>query len=203
MEHFSLCEIRKGRALGDSGFSLVELLVAMALGLLVLTGLSSTFLMQNKTYDVQQQINESMQTTRAALDMIGREVRMAGYDPARAGFDGITYDTTKLRIRADLNGDGDVDDANEKIWYQYYPSSKEIYREESNVGRQFATNVTAFTFEFLDAGGAATTTSADIRQVRLTITTQTEKPDFNYTLNNGYRTRTLSMVVTPPNLDKS
>ncbi|MEW5734209.1 MAG: prepilin-type N-terminal cleavage/methylation domain-containing protein [Thermodesulfobacteriota bacterium] len=194
--------IPRGEKAPDPGFSLIELLVAMALGLLVLTGLSSTFLMQNKTYDVQQQINEMMQTTRAALDMIGREVRMAGYDPARGGVTGIVYDTSKLRINADLNGDGDTGETNERIWYTYDSSNKRIIRRKGDVDDEFANDITSFSYAFLDQNGAATTNSANIRQVRISITARTAKPDFQYPQNNGYRTRTLTMVVTPPNLAK-
>ncbi len=63
----------------ESGFTLVELLIAMTIGLIILTALSSTFLMQRKIYDVQEQVAEMVQTARAAMDMMSREIRMAGY----------------------------------------------------------------------------------------------------------------------------
>lgn len=63
----------------ESGFTLVELLISMTIGLIILTALSSTFLMQRKIYDVQEQIVEMVQTARAAIDMMTREIRMAGY----------------------------------------------------------------------------------------------------------------------------
>ncbi len=63
----------------ESGFTLVELLIAMTIGLIILAALSSTFLMQRKIYDVQEQIVEMVQTARAAMDMMTRETRMAGY----------------------------------------------------------------------------------------------------------------------------
>ncbi|MBL7208292.1 MAG: prepilin-type N-terminal cleavage/methylation domain-containing protein, partial [Desulfobacterales bacterium] len=104
----------------EGGFTLVELLIAMTIGLIILAALSSTFLMQRKIYDVQEQIVEMVQTARAAMDMMTREIRMAGYDPTGAGFDGITYDADQLEIKADMyqtnntgNPDGDTDDSNE------------------------------------------------------------------------------------------
>ncbi|MBW2568666.1 MAG: prepilin-type N-terminal cleavage/methylation domain-containing protein, partial [Deltaproteobacteria bacterium] len=69
----------------ESGFTLVELLISMTIGLIILTALSSTFLMQRKIYDVQEQMVEMVQTARAAMDMMTREIRMAGYDPTGAG----------------------------------------------------------------------------------------------------------------------
>ena len=66
---------------GAHGFTLVEVLIAMAIGGILLGAVVSTFVLQSKSYDVQEQMTEMVQTARAAMDMISREVRMAGYDP--------------------------------------------------------------------------------------------------------------------------
>jgi len=63
----------------ERGFTLVELLITMTISLIILTALSSTFLMQRKIYDVQEQVVEMVQNARAAMDMMTREIRMAGY----------------------------------------------------------------------------------------------------------------------------
>jgi len=63
----------------ESGFTLVELLITMTISLIILTALSSTFLMQRKIYDVQEQVVEMVQNARVAMDMMTREIRMAGY----------------------------------------------------------------------------------------------------------------------------
>jgi type IV pilus assembly protein PilW len=192
----------------ESGFTLVELLIAMTIGLIILTALSSTFLMQRKTYDVQEQIVEMVQTARAAMDMVSREIRMAGYNPRDAGFDGITYDADQLEIKADMyetnntgNPDGDTNDSNEHIIYTMdsdYPF--EIRRNTGGGRQEFALNIQSFTFEYLDSSGIATTATADIRQIRITIIARTSKADADYSANNGYRTHTLTSLITPRNL---
>src|SRR5437870_3414376 len=101
------------------GFTLVELLIAMAMSGIVLGAAVNTFITQRRSYALQEQITEMTQVTRAAMELMTQEIRMAGYNPARASFDGITYDPTQLQIRADLNGDGDTADANETIVYSY------------------------------------------------------------------------------------
>jgi len=63
----------------EEGFTLIELLVAMALALVVIAALSSTFVIQQKTYNTQEQIAEMTQNARAATDMMTREIRMTGY----------------------------------------------------------------------------------------------------------------------------
>ena len=78
----------------ESGFTLVELLIAMTIGLIILAALSSTFIMQRKAYDVQEQIVEMVQNVRAAMDMMTREIRMAGCgDPDLSWIDWVTSPT--------------------------------------------------------------------------------------------------------------
>ena len=200
----------------ERGFTLVELLIAMTIGLIIMTALSSTFLMQRKIYDVQEQVAEMVQTARAAMDMMTREIRMAGYNPTGAAFDGITYDVDQLEIKADMyqtsdtgNPDGDTDDSNENIIYTYYDENSAYpYQIKRKTGNgdfvSFAENIEEFTFVYLKADGVTeVTTSAendDIRQIKITITARTARPDSDYSANGGYRTYTLTSFITPRNL---
>ena len=198
----------------ESGFTLVELLIAMTIGLIILTALSSTFLMQRKIYDVQEQVAEMVQNARAAMDMMSREIRMGGYDPTDAGFDGITYDADQLQIQANIdddediiNADGSYDD-NENITYTYYDENSaypyQIKRKTGNGNFvSFAENIEAFTFNYLDSSGNATATTSVIRQIMITIIARTSKPDPDYTdptYGDHYRRYTLTSVITPRNL---
>ena len=96
---------------------MVELLVAMAIGLVVLSAMYSVFTIQNKTFSKQEQIVEMQQNTRAAMDMMSREIRMAGYDPTEVNsdpnpsnnFSGVTVNASQLQIQADLDGNGAID----------------------------------------------------------------------------------------------
>ena len=203
----------------ESGFTLIELLIAMTIGLIILTALSSTFLMQRKIYDIQEQVVEMVQNARAAMDMMTREIRMAGYDPTGAGFDGITYDADQLQIQANIdddediiNTDGSYDD-NENITYAYYDENSAYpYQIKRKTGNgdfiSFAENIQSFTFVYLKADGVTeVTTTADndkIRQIKITITAKTTKPDPDYTHptdGDHYRRYTLTSVITPRNLD--
>lgn len=191
----------------EHGFTVTELLIAMAVGGVLLAAVVSTFVLQDKSYDVQEQVTEMVQTTRAAMDMIGREIRMAGYDPTGACFDGIPYSATQLQIGADLGGtkpndppDGDTDDSNENIIYSYDSKNLQIDRNTGGGRQPFAENIEAFSFAYLDRNGSPTTMTADIRQIRVTITGRTSKRDPDYPANGGYRTYTLTSLITPMNL---
>jgi len=186
----------------ERGFSLIELLISMAIGLSLIAAISSTFMIQRDSYNIQEQIIEATQTARVALNMLSREIHTAGYDPTGAGFYGITYNSDELRILADLDADGTTGGSNEDITYQYHSDYSQIRRKTGNGSFQpFAENIQNFTFEYLDSTGNATTSTASIRQMRISVTAKTEKPDQDFQKNSGYRAITLTSLITPPNLN--
>ena len=176
----------------ERGFTLIELLIAMTIGLVILAALSSTFLMQRKTYDVQEQIVEMVQNARAAMDIITREIRMGGYNPAGASFNGITYSASQLQIKADLDGDGNTTGSYEDITYSYDATNFQIDRNIGGGNQPFAENIQAFTFSYLDGSGVTTTTTSNIRQIKITITARTADP--------GHTDYALTSLITPRNL---
>lgn len=204
-------EVRRQRVApsGFQGFSLVELLIAMVVGLVILGGLYSVFISQNKTYGSQEEIVAMQQSVRAGMDMIVREARLAGFDPQRVNsdantannFTGATVSGTQLQIQADLTGNGVIDTTSqENIVYAYDSTNKQITRNSGSGAQPFVENVQAFTFAYLDGSGNVTGSSANVRQIRITITGRTSKPDPAYAANGGYRTYSLTTVVTPRNL---
>ena len=185
-------------------FTLVELMVSMGIGMVILAAVTTTFMSQIRIYNAQEQINEMQQNARGALDILSRELKMAGYKPNGGGFNGVTYSTTQLRVQADLNSDGAISTsstANEQITYAFDNANQQITRAVGSGSAQIlAEHISAFTFNYLDSAGAATTVSANIRQVTISITAKTAKPDPNFTSNGGYRTYTMTATITPGNL---
>ncbi len=182
----------------ERGFTLIELLIAMTIGLIILAALSSTFLMQRKIFDVQEQIVEMVQTARAAMDIMTREIRMAGYDPTDlAGAGIVSVVTDKIYITMDLNGDGVLDDSNEHIVYDIY---------DNKLGRTVGTsaNVNNPSVPPYHQPVAENIEDLQISQsgisINVSLTARTSEPDGNYTPNGGYRTYTLTSFITPRNL---
>jgi len=63
----------------NSGFTVIELLVAIALGLVIMAGLFRTFKVQQDSYVVQDQVSAMQQNLRVAMYLITRDLQMAGY----------------------------------------------------------------------------------------------------------------------------
>ena len=61
------------------GFTLLELLVAVAIFGIVMAGLFQSFTVQHKTSVVVDQVAEAQQNLRAVTDLLERDVRRAGY----------------------------------------------------------------------------------------------------------------------------
>ena len=74
----------------NKGFSLIELMIAMAVGSIIMAVIYSTYQAQQKTYTTQHLAVEMQQNIRAAMSLMKREIRMAGYDPLAS--DGIDND---------------------------------------------------------------------------------------------------------------
>jgi type IV pilus assembly protein PilW len=67
------------RAARHGGFSLIELMVGLTLALLLAAVIVTVFSRASKTSSVTQTINEIQEQARVALDMMQRDVRLAGY----------------------------------------------------------------------------------------------------------------------------
>jgi prepilin-type N-terminal cleavage/methylation domain-containing protein len=70
------------------GLTLIELLVAVAITGLLVGGIYRTFISQQHTYTVQEQIVDMQQNVRLAINRMTRELRMAGYGRVGATFFG-------------------------------------------------------------------------------------------------------------------
>ncbi|MFC1889178.1 PilW family protein [Thermodesulfobacteriota bacterium] len=113
------------------GFTLLELLVALTLTSFVVVGLYNISVSQIGSFYLQDQLSETQQTVRAALDEISFQVRMAGYIPLDdrdgLGGDDVDHDipsesfadganeafdeasAQRIAIEADVDNDGNTD----------------------------------------------------------------------------------------------
>jgi len=63
----------------NDGFSLIEVMVAAAIVMVVMLGISRVFTTQHQTYVVVDQVTEAQQNLRAVVDLIERDARRAGF----------------------------------------------------------------------------------------------------------------------------
>lgn len=111
-----------------AGFTLVELLVTLAVVSVVGIGLLKIFITNQRVYVDQDEVVGMQQNLRAGFDIMVQEIRMAGYagdeDTAAgiitAGSDNIVFTMDYYDDGGNSTPDGDVSDTNEYITYSLY-----------------------------------------------------------------------------------
>jgi prepilin-type N-terminal cleavage/methylation domain-containing protein len=73
--------MKEEQGLGSNrkGFTLIELMVALVLSFILVGAVYRTFTVQQKSYTIQDQIAETQQNARMAMNILLRDIRMAGY----------------------------------------------------------------------------------------------------------------------------
>ncbi len=190
------------------GVSTAELLVGATLGLVGLGALYSVFSAQQKAVRAQNAYAETQSATRAVVDLMSRELRMATYDPTGAalitstgpacpgvkqGLDEAT--ATRVRFRQDLNGDTATSGAGESITYE--ASNGQLVRSDgADTPVVMASGLPQNGFQFryytggnpsielVPGGSPAALTAAQrdcVARVQITLTASLANPDPNIT----------------------
>lgn len=95
-----------------AGVTLIELLIALIISGILVAALYRTFIDQQKTYTVQDQVADMQQNVRVGIDQMTREIRMAGYgDNILAIFGNINGFTNILTPVNNANNTGKNDDS--------------------------------------------------------------------------------------------
>ncbi len=188
------------RRLNKQGFTLVELLVAMGISGVVMAGIYTVYSSQQKSYVAQEQMAAMQQNLRAAMYVMEREIRMAGYDPTREVVGGAGIQTAgpnTINFTLDItdnpgtgDADGDTDDANENITYSLYTADgiQKLGRKSTSTANNqpVAENIDALDFVYLDANGNPTGTLSAIRSIQMTLVARTGRGDPGYTNTEAY-----------------
>jgi type IV pilus assembly protein PilW len=196
----------------QQGFTLVELLVAMAMVGIVMAAVYSTYKSQQDTYVAQEQVAEMQQNLRASLYQMGRDIRMAGFNPQRApnvgGFvsqlpdDGIgetTSDSTNIAFTIDENANGVIDpDDDEQIAYRLDNATNTLqkFRVSDDTWITVADNIDALDFVYLDPSGTDITANVIANPTTLYAAT-------NLPYIESIRSIELSVVARTGNIDQS
>src|SRR3989338_5208346 len=164
------------RVKSEAGFTLLELLISMTIGLVVLGSIFSSFTTQKKSYELQEQITVMEQNLRVPLDFITRDLRNAGYNPTEDLTTGtsvglipddpndpddpnVSITTNSIKILSDIDGNGAIPttntDADEKVTYDLDGTdyTDGITFDIDRNGQPLVQNITALTFTYYDSDG--------------------------------------------------
>ncbi len=104
----------------QTGFSLVELMVAMTIGLVIMMVISQLFVGNQRTYTVQDENARIQENGRFALAMLDRQIRMAAFKRSECAALNCFFDTGANAALAGTN-DGDTN-SSDRIQVQFFGS---------------------------------------------------------------------------------
>ena len=205
----------------QSGMTLVELLIAIIMFGIIITGVYSLFRVHNLMAAKQEETTLMQQELLAAMVQISEDLRMCGYSPAKGDFgfvatddDGRGTNATSVYCTKDVsNENGIVDDDAENATDEHAAYRLNItdagvalgspdnvlkrYIPSTNATKwqQVATNISDLQFVYLDSDGNEilnpTTNAASIRTVQITATAIPSTKRSN--MGIGSRTMTTSV----------
>ena len=115
---------------GESGTTIVEIAVGLAVGALLVAGILTLVEQAQKAYMHTSEVTDLQQNVRVSMDRMVRIIQAAGVNPLNLPWGGATPNDVAftafreagrncIRVYADLNGDGDVRDADENVYFHW------------------------------------------------------------------------------------
>ena len=177
---------------GNGGFTLAELMIAMGIMMVLLTAIISLFTSLNRMYTTQGVAAGVQQVARTGIDIMTRNIRMAGFDPLGTKTAGIFQAAAdSIRFKYDTDGDGTIDtDGDEDIAYRL--SNNQLVQQKNGSGTSYPMidHVSDLTFRYLDADDMETTDLGAIRTVEVSLTVE-EPAGRDRVLSRTYSTRVI------------
>jgi len=173
----------------QSGFSLIELMIAMAVTSMVGFAIIMTFSTSSRHFTEQNVAASLQQEMRATLEIMASQIRLAGYDPHQTGDFSIDEASAfRFKYSADLNEDGIKDvsgdfNTSEITTFSYAGGSTAVQMISSeatgsarietllgDTGGQ--TQALSLVFDYRDLSDTVTTNPLNVRSVIMTLTAQ-------------------------------
>ena len=158
------------QARGSRGYSLVDLLVALAVGGGMLAATATLLHLGLHAWVWGAARVEAQQSARYALERMAGELREAGYDPTASGLAPVVVaEPARVEFQRDMNGNGVIDPTRERVTY-LLRAGESILRRDAGGGAQPVINgVRALRLTYLDRAGAETTDPAAVLAVRVRL----------------------------------
>ena len=164
---------------GASGFSIIELLIAMSITLVLLGITAAAFSGALRTRERETSRTDALTAAQAAINVMSREISNAGFGLTNNGIVIADSNSQKLHIRSNTKNDNlTTTDIDEDITYYYDATSQSVVRYDANTtpGTSGIINeVSLVTFQYFDYSGSNSTPTvgltptANTGRVRITL----------------------------------
>jgi Tfp pilus assembly protein PilW len=154
---------------------LVDLLVSIAVSALLLGGVAALLHQGQQAYALGVARVEAQQGVRLALERMAAEVRDAGWSPGGTGVSAVDVaEPTQLTIQHDLDGDGVIAGAGERITYLLRDAT--LRRDAGGGAQPLLPGVRGLAFTYLDADRNVTSDPLAVRSVIISLSAGPTRP---------------------------
>lgn len=180
--------VRSKRISVQRGFSLIELLLSMAITLIIMAAAVAVFTAALSTRERESGRTDAITSAQAALSVMSREIGNAGYGISSNGLVSAEcvdpdFCAKKLRFRTNVsNQNGTTSDAGEDVTYFFDSASQSVVRFDQNVGvtSGIINRVSDVDFVYHQYAANGTSTASIVPTIetgRVTITLSVILPD--------------------------
>ena len=180
------------------GFTVTELVLALAMMMMVMAAMVGLLISLNRSYTAQNVTAGVQQVTRVGINIMTRDIRMAGLNPLKINQIGILKASVdKIRFQHDTNGNGTIEsDQDEDTAYLLNRNHQLIRQKDGNSrsNKSLINHVEDLTFKYIDRDDKETSILDDIQSVEISLMVREPAG------NNKYISRTYSTRVICRNL---
>src|SRR5215510_1286768 len=211
----------------QSGFNIIEVMVAVAISSVLITAVYQTFHSQQRSYTMQNEAAAMEQNLRGSMYLLTKELRSAGYNPQQTPTDSsmpttnfrfvtsfpapnnlftVDYTTAHSLVAFTLDSDGNgtiasTPNNNEQIAYRFNNAQKTLERF-NDITHQWeiaSSNIDAVYFRYFNQNQIELTTNdpANIAYVEISLLARTGKPDSKYTNTHVYTNKEGVNICVP------
>ncbi len=177
-----------------AGFTVTELVLALAMMMTVMAAMVSLLISLNRSYTTQNVTAGVQQVTRAGINIMTRDIRMAGLNPLKINQIGILEASVdKIRFQQDANGNGTIEsDQDEDIAYLLNRNHQLIRQKDGNSrsNKSLINHVEDLTFKYVDREDEETSILEDIHSVEISLMVR-EPAGNNEIISRTYSTRVI------------
>ncbi len=158
---------------GNKGFTLTEMVLALAIMMMVMAAMFSLLISLNRAYTTQNVAAGVQQVTRAGIDIMAQDIRMAGYNPIGRNPVGLLEATAhKIRFQNDRNGSGEIELLGDEDFAYLLNKNHQLIRQKDGnprSNRSLIDHVNDLTFRYFGRYGDETNVPEEIFSVEISL----------------------------------
>jgi type IV pilus assembly protein PilW len=176
------------------GFTVTELVLALAIMMMVMAAIVSLLISLNRVYVAQNVIAGVQQVTRAGINIMTRNIRLAGLNPLKINRIGILEaSVNKIRFQHDTNGSGKIETGQDEDSAYLLNGNHQLIRQKdgnSRSNKSLVDHVSDLTFKYLDSNNKETSILDEIHTVEISLTVR-EPAGKDKFISRTYSTRVI------------